>query len=53
MLVVRKVSEFITAIIMDASSEKPDIIARKAKDNSINILNQMLWRKLERIGYGR
>lgn len=40
-----------TAIIVDASSEEPGIIARKSRDNSINIFNQMLWEKLERGGY--
>jgi hypothetical protein len=42
-----------TAIIMDASAEKPGFIARKNRDTSINILNQMLWKKLERGGYER
>lgn len=42
-----------TAIIMDASSEKTGIIARKNSDDSINILNQTLWKKLESGGYER
>ena len=41
-----------TAIIMDASSEKTGIIAKKKKDSSIDILNQVLWKKLEKGGYG-
>lgn len=43
------------ALIMDNSSEESSerIIARKIKGFGLNILNQVIWKKIEEIAYGR